>query len=216
MSAVITADIINSERINPETWIDAIKIFFKSQHITTKQWAIYRGDEIQILLHDNRSCIRFAIMLKALIKSLSNEIDIRIAIGIGDTTYEAQNVTQSNGPAFIKSGRLLDEIKKSKVNFALASPNKKLTSTFNLMLNLASVIMDSWSIADAELMFILLEKDNKLLQSEIADDLGIKQSSVSRRKSRAGYDNIEAVIRFYEASFQYEEVESQVLFAAEP
>ncbi len=216
MQAVITADIINSEKVQPDLWMNPLKEFFKKQKINSKEWAIYRGDEIQVFMTNHVHSLRIALRLKALVKSISNKIDIKIAIGIGNPEFYAQKITESNGPVFIRSGRLYEQIKKSKVNLAIASPDNQNDKIINLMLKLASVITDKWTIADAELIYILLDNKHKLVQSEIADQLGIKQSGVSRRKTRAGYDNITLLLEYFENENYRIQVDDNYNIAAEP
>ena len=104
MTSVITGDIINSRKLkNPEIWINALKKALSYLSPETKYWKIYRGDSFQIEIKDSQYCFTAAIYIKACIKMIKG-LDVRLAIGIGDKTYEGNDVTESNGEAFVFSG----------------------------------------------------------------------------------------------------------------
>ena len=55
------------------------------------------------MIRKPENALHYAIRIKASLKSNEN-IDVRMAIGIGDITYNAHKVTESNGSAFVFSG----------------------------------------------------------------------------------------------------------------
>jgi len=66
----------------------------------------------------------------------------------------------------------------------------------NLYLRLASVFMDNWTAASAELVEMVL-REPSFTQKEIGTRLGIKQNSVSGRWKRAHVDELLAVEKIY-------------------
>ena len=130
--------------------------------------------------------------IKATIKSIRqsednkriSEIDIRMAIGIGQKTYNADRISESNGSAFIYSGEKLELLKKEKVTLAVKSEWPSFDKEINLYLKLALREMNSWTISSGELVNAILLNPNKN-QTEIGKLLDIEQNSVSGRYKRS-------------------------------
>jgi hypothetical protein len=195
MIAVITGDIIGSRKAATPEWVEALKTKLNKSGSSPKEWEIYRGDEFQLELEPEQALIS-ALEIKACIKTFKN-LDVRMAIGIGDKNFQGDKVSESNGSAFSNSGNQFDLLKKQKVTLAISSPQKEFDTEINLLLKLALVTMDNWSTVSAELAEILFDNPN-LLQEEIAQRLQIKQSAVSQRSHRAKLDLIMEVVQHYQ------------------
>ncbi len=78
----------------------------------------------------------------------------------------------------------------------IKSPWQDFDEEMNLYLKLASVFMDNWSVASAELVEMALRHPS-FTQKEIGLHLGIKQNSVSGRWKRAHVDELLAVEQLY-------------------
>jgi hypothetical protein len=146
-----------------------------------------------------------ALQIKALIKSLANPdqrkraspVDIRLAIGIGEKNFDSERITESNGPAYIRSGELFDALKKEGNKLAMASPWPVFDREMNLILKLASIQMDSWSISSGELLVELLKNPSQN-QSKLGQKFSIGQNAISKRFKAANASEIleiEAVFR---------------------
>lgn len=195
MIAIITGDIINSEGHDSAKWMDTLKQYFLRFGPSPMNWEIYRGDEFQLKVTRDNALLT-AIQIKALVKSIK-DLDVRMAIGIGLETYIGSGVSESNGPAYQRSGRKLESIKDGKVNLSIATGNEFYDHTLNLMLHLALDFMDNWSVVSAEIMALVLDDPNAS-QKEIAKKLGIKQSAVSQRLKRARLDLVMDLLAYYE------------------
>ena len=113
-TSVITGDIIKSRtQTNPDVWIKALKEALSHLSPDKKYWDIYRGDSFQLEFEDFPRSFKAAVYIKACIKSIRG-LDVRIAIGIGNKTYDGHTVTESNGEAFVFSGETLESLKKRK------------------------------------------------------------------------------------------------------
>ena len=198
MVAVIKGDIIASRKLkNPKKWLAALKTLLAKWGKTPKQWELGWGDLFQLELNHPEEALYKAIEIKALLKSISpnednktnSKIDVRMAIGIGDKTFSAPRIMESNGPAFIFAGEKFEKLKKDKLNLAIQTVWPDFDLEVNLYLKLANIIMDNWSVSSAQLMSVLL-KNREATQEEIGKILGIKQSSVSGRWNRAKIDEI--------------------------
>jgi hypothetical protein len=140
--------------------------------------------------------------VKALIKKIVSDetnkslIDVRMAIGIGGKSYSGERITESNGEAFINAGEKFEELEKEKSNLLVKSPWSDFDGEMNLFIRLASVFMDKWSVASAELVEVALKHPN-YTQNEIGKRLGIKQNSVSGRWKRANIDEVLSMEQMY-------------------
>jgi hypothetical protein len=196
MISVITGDIIKSRKTPAETWLKVLKKELNKLGDTPRQWEVYRGDSFQAEVKDAAVALTVAIKLKAALKSIKG-VDVRIAIGIGDKTYSAKHITESNGSAFVYSGELMGELKSRKVNMAVKSSNVKFDDEMNLYLKLALVTMDKWTTTAAETMHATLEYPDKL-QKELGKLLKKPQNAVSTRLKRARSIEINEVLRIYQ------------------
>ena len=205
MIAIITADIINSRKlVNQDIWINPLKKILMEHGNTPKDWVIFRGDYFQLEIKNPEQALQVALRIKALVKSIETEgnkkriaaIDVRIAIGLGEKTYESNSIAESNGSAYINSGEKFEKLKKEKTTIAIQSPFQKFDAEMNLYLKLAIIQMDAWTINSGELFSTIFENPNKN-QTEIGEILGIEQNSVSGRFKRANVDEIIELEKMY-------------------
>jgi hypothetical protein len=194
MIAIITGDIINSENHPSSQWIDLLMNYFNQFGASPMNWEIYRGDEFQLKVTE-RNALFTAIRIKAMLKTIKG-LDVRMGIGIGLETYIGTGVTESNGPAYQRSGRNFETLKESKINLSIATGEAENDRTLNLMLRLALDFMDDWSVVSAEIVTLSLDYPH-YSQKEIAQQLGIKQSAVSQRLKRARLDLVLDVLSYY-------------------
>ena len=197
MEAVITADVINSREASPDIWLSLLKDTLQNVGAEYSTWEVYRGDSIQ-LITSPINALKLGILLKAVTKQVPN-LDIRMAIGIGEITYRSEKVSSSNGPAFIHSGEAFDALNKNTL--AIKSPWKDFDGVLNIMLDLATLTMDNWKPAMAEIFKKQLENPN-LKQVEIAESLHKKQSNVSYSLKKAGYDEIMNCVEYYKREIE--------------
>ncbi len=193
MISIITGDIINSRKLSSTVWMDGLKAILNTYGSNPKQWEIYRGDEFQ-LEADSENALLIALKIKAYLKTA--KLDVRMSIGFGDKTYDAEKISESNGSAFVRSGELFEQLKKQKNTLAINTGNIAFDKEINLMLRLSQTFMNNWLVQSAE--FILMEMENPTLsQEEIGVKLKINQAAVSRRRKRAQYDLIMELENYY-------------------
>jgi hypothetical protein len=185
MISIITGDIVNSRKLSSNVWMDGLKALLNTFGKNPAEWEIYRGDEFQLEIKSPEEALYVALQIKAYFKTL--KLDARMSIGIGDKTYAAKKISESNGTAFLRSGEVFQTLKKQKVNLAVNTGNAELDSDLNLKLRLASTFMDSWLPQSAELVQVAMQNPT-LAQDGIGQKLGINQAAVSRRRKRAQYD----------------------------
>lgn len=197
MIAIITGDIVQSRKLNPEQWLRHLKkglmLFGKSP----ADWEIYRGDSFQFKTTAESALIN-ALLLKAWIKHCK-EIDVRLSIGIGEQTYESTKITEGNGSAFELSGEGFDALEKR--NLTIITQDKKLNDILRVMTDLALLTMDKWTEKSAEIIFMKL-KNPELNQTQMAKLLNKQQSNISEALKRGGFDEINQFITYYKQTIQ--------------
>ena len=200
MISIITGDIIDSRNIAADIWLHALKEELGTIGSSPKVWEIYRGDSFQLEISDPTEALLNAIKIKAAIKSVA-KIDIRMSIGVGEKTYDATTITESNGSAFINSGVKFGSLKKEKQNLAIKTNWAKFDKEINLYLRLSLIVMDSWTENSAEIVKLAIENPTKS-QAEIGTLVGIKQTAVSQRLKRAYFDELLEVNDMYKAKIR--------------
>ena len=197
MTSIITGDIINSRAEHPEKWLTALKKTLAFFGDSPKHWEIYRGDSFQLEVLPEKALFA-CILIKATIKQFKG-MDVRMAIGIGEKTYDAKKITESNGPAFENSGTCFEDMKNKTL--AIKSDHEAFNNTLNTMLGLALLTMDSWTKTSSEIIKTTLQKP-ELDQNDIAKLLGKSQSNISEGLKRAGFDAISKLLGYYESQVQ--------------
>lgn len=197
MIAVLTGDIINSREDKSPKWLVTLKSCLDWYGKEPKQWEIYRGDSFQ-LETTPQEALKAAIHIKAAMKQNRN-IDVRIAIGLGDKTYDSEKITESNGTAFIYSGECFEQLKKK--NLALKSTDTGFDQRMNLLIELALLTMDHWPPAISKTVKTAMEHP-KLKQSELGNLLGKSQGNISEELNRAGFEEVQKMIKTYQSEIQ--------------
>ncbi|MFD2824055.1 transcriptional regulator [Lacinutrix iliipiscaria] len=196
MTSVITGDIIKSRgQTNPEVWLNTLKSALSTLEPDNTLWEVYRGDSFQIEIKDISSSFKASTYIKAAIKMIKG-LDVRLAIGIGEKTYQGKDVTESNGEAFVYSGETFELLKKEKQNLRIKTKSQVLNDELNLYFKLALITMDNWTINSAEIVKLTLEHPNAL-QEDLAKRVGTNQNAISKRLKRANLDEILALDQMY-------------------
>jgi len=196
MTSVITGDIIrSSKQVNPNVWLSSLKDALGMLEPKSNKWEIYRGDSFQIEISNPKNSFINAVYIKACIKMIKG-LDVRLAIGIGEKTYLGNNVSESNGEAFVYSGETLETLKKEKQNLRIKTTNAEIDEALNLYFKLALTFMDTWTVNSAEIIKLSIEHPDAL-QHELATIIGTKQDAISKRQKRAGLEHILELDQMY-------------------
>lgn len=185
MICIITGDIKGSRRAKSANWLEGIKQLFQKFGKNPTDWEIYRGDEFQLEVKNSEEALLVAFQIKAYLRTIS--LDARMSIGLGDKTYKAKRISESNGSAFINSGEAFNLMKKNKTTLVLQSSNKDFNQEINLLLRLGLSFMDNWLSQQAEFVLLAIQNPD-FSQEEIGELLKINQAAVSKRRKRANFD----------------------------
>lgn len=195
--SIITGDIINSRKATPKVWLPYLKEALGAFGNEPKQWEIYRGDSFQLETTPQQA-LEAAIYIKATLKQHKG-IDVRMAIGLGEKDYDSSKITESNGSAFIRSGACFESLKKQTL--ALQSDSEPFDTSLNLMLQLALLNMNTWLPATARIVKAAMDNPD-LNQKELAALLENSQSNISEALIRAGFDEVQKMIRYYKTQIE--------------
>lgn len=192
MIAILTGDIINSRAHEVTNWLPSLKEVLAKYGDSPKDWEIFRGDSFQLKVAPQIAFIA-AIHLKAQLKQYKG-LDVRTAIGLGEETYTGKTVSESNGQAYVNSGKCFENLNKQHLGIHTNDPlfNEKL----NLMLDLNALTINFWTPAVAEVIKVSIENPEKN-QQELAKQLGKSQSNVSELLSRGGFDEVLRLNKYY-------------------
>lgn len=195
--AIITADIINSRKITSEKWLETLQSILDKYGKNPLNWEIYRGDSFQLEIPVVKA-LEAAFRIKSTIKQFKL-LDVRMAIGIGEVNYRSDNIMTSNGSAFIHSGECFGNLEKRTLG--IKTPWEKFNHKMNVMLQLACLTADKWSVISSKTVAYHLVHP---LVSQRKAALAFKKSQgrVSESLQRAGFKEIKQLIDYYAEEIQ--------------
>lgn len=183
METIITGDIVNSRLTDSSVWLQPLKNLFNEIAYSEADWDIFRGDSFQISVSP-KDAFRVAVLIKTVIKkNSSKDIDVRMAIGIGETNSRESKVSESTGQAFVYSGELLDNLSQKDVHLGIKTPWKRIDEEFNMMFKLALIVLNSWTVNTSEVAYELFRIPG-ITQTELAKKFGLAQSTINARIKR--------------------------------
>ncbi|MEM6376452.1 MAG: MarR family transcriptional regulator [Pseudomonadota bacterium] len=207
--AVFTGDIVGSSSVSAQR-LDGIMHVLEASCRDMSDWveptepgqtaafagfARRGGDGWQIALNRPKFCLRAAIYLQARIRANGEGDATRIAVATGDgDPFRGQIVdpNSAHGPAFEKSGRLLQNL-GSRTRLAFAGSGL-LDASFRL----ADHISQGWTAAQARAVAAMLPPGSGP-RRRVAEDLGISRQAVDQALNAAGFPAIDAALALIEA-----------------
>jgi hypothetical protein len=170
-------------------------------------YQIFRGDSFQGILKNPNQALKVALIIRAYLLSQPEKqittnynlapfrrqrCDSRISIGLGQADYDIINVGRSDGAAFRSSGYGLDDMKRRKQSLIIYTPSQDYNAELEIECALLDAVISHWTREQAAAMFLALQGSN---QSKISQILKNTQSGVSQKLSRAGYGEIEKMMK---------------------
>lgn len=205
--AVLTGDIVKSSRMSPTdlkrlprvltSIFKSIDKLCKPEDFAT-QFSIFRGDSFQVIC-EPASVLKAWLLIRAGLRAaypapLSKSVDARIGIAIGKVNHLAKNITESSGEAFLLSGRLLDELKTTRLT-GFVTENKHTNREWNVNFMLADDIIRRWTTPQCEILPFLLQPMN---QAEIAEATQTQQPTVTAKINAMGWSAIEQWMHYFD------------------
>jgi len=196
--AVITGDIINFTQLPAErrqALVEDTERLLRSWIKRKADAQIFRGDSYQVLFEEPSEALKRSLQLVCWFKKHSDEankinLNTRVSIGVGTVAYEGKTVLNSDGEAFHLSGRKFDKMKDGEF-LSVNTNDPEKNATLEIILNFVNKYINEWTLAQAEVIFLILEDKT---QQEIAEELSLSQPSVNSRLKLAGWKELEPAI----------------------
>lgn len=212
MIATLSADIVRSTSLSTDELIvlrnKLFGFFDDLEEDYLGFWArIVKGDSIECYIPEYRYALRLAVLVKLFVKIQVSVCDcseslqrygIRFSIGMGELKYVSKRDDIIDGPAIYISGRNLDAIGRDGDTFSAIEVDgipRSFNSFVDSYVAMVSSMVDSYSAKQAEVVFYKLLG---LKEREISSRLGIFQSSVNTRASKAQWGLLHTAIMDYE------------------
>ena len=200
IKGVITGDMIDSTNIAVE-WrqavVDALNACVTDfSSLTPIKIEMYRGDSFQVVVDNPELSLTVAIALRAKLRASTPEKteiwDARISVGIGDVSFESDNIVTSDGEAFRLSGRTFDTMGKKKL--VITTPWSEFNSTMELVTRFADDIVSSWTVKQSKVAYhsLLFPKTQK----DMAADLGMTKQNFNSHWTSAKIQLIQDYIEY--------------------
>lgn len=211
-AAVLTGDVIASTSLHarselPRVLAEAFDALGRLDGALLRPFEIYRGDSFQGVVRVE-SALLAATIVRARLRAFAGtgadedvRLDARIAIGIGRIEHALERVVHSDGEAFQRSGRALDEMARSKEGrrLRIEAGIADALSGPDLAAQLLDAIVSRWSQPAAEAVFYTAI-DAATTQAELAERLDVSQPAISQRLRSARWNDAKQVLALYERS----------------
>ena len=181
IKGVITGDLVNSSNIAAEwrqTVVDALNTCATDfMSLTPIKIDMYRGDSFQVVVDSPEQALSVAIALRASLRAStpdkSEAWDARLSVGIGEISFESNNIVTSDGEAFRLSGRSFDNIGKKRLSISTTWAD--FDNAIELVTRFADEVITSWTTKQAKVVYqsILFPK----LQKDMADELDMTRQN---------------------------------------
>jgi hypothetical protein len=189
MKAVITADIVNSTKIeetNRYLLVDELdNIIQDLKKLFSLRCEMYRGDSFQVLVDDVKYCLEIAVLIRLGLKKsnlLKNgKLDARMAIGVGEVSYEHEQVILSDGEAFRLSGRTFDKLNKRRL--LIATNINDVDEPLNVMLAFIDELLKGLSYTQSKYLYDSLLYN--MSQMELANVYNTSQPNIAKHLKSA-------------------------------
>lgn len=203
IKAVITGDIVDSTLIPIEckpTVIEVLNTVIEDFSTSVKvNYEMFRGDSFQVVVDNKDSALPVAIAIRTALRAHTPEgqepWDARIAIGIGEVSFQSSSIVTSDGEAFRFSGREFDNLGKRRL--AIVTPWKDVNEELKLSTSFADDIISKWTVKQAEVIYARIFTN--ATQKELAEKLNMSIQNISKHLNLAKVNLVNSYIeRFKE------------------
>lgn len=179
--AVLTGDLVSSTDLDAAALDAALEEMRCAADRFGGVFARRGGDGWQCAAVAPENAARYALILRAALRSLGKDRATRIAIAAGPGTLPAHgDVNAAHGPAFTASGRLLADL-PAHVGMAHASGG-----ALDAAIRLADHVSAGWTPAQARSVRLILWPKGRI-RSDAAAELGITRQAVDQALWSAGF-----------------------------
>ncbi|MGJ8626764.1 MAG: hypothetical protein ACSHXB_07385 [Sulfitobacter sp.] len=183
--AVLTGDIVKSSDMTSDELTRTFKgLQDAAQVIESWQdapvyFTRFRGDGWQIVVKP-ALCLRALSALRAAVRRSGKGFETRIGIGLGTAVIHDGDLAGAEGPAFVRSGHALDQMKRGSL---LAAPDAP--QALRVTLPLVDHIIKGWTVRQADIAYLMLTLEGPT-QADVADLLNLTQQTVQQQIDSSG------------------------------
>ena len=200
MKGIITADVVGSTKI-PQDQRGVLpevlhKLVSQLQTICPLRLEIYRGDSFQVEVERYEAAplvaalLRIGMVSKSINKSI--RLDARMSVGIGEVSYAGESLGQSDGEAFVLSGRMFDSLGKSRLK--ITTPKVATNEELSVLSIILDDLISGLTIAQSKVVFEYLYNPD-IKQKSIAEMLNVKPQVVNKAFNASKASIIEVVLK---------------------
>ncbi|MFW6309830.1 MAG: hypothetical protein ACOC1D_01900 [Prolixibacteraceae bacterium] len=214
--AVITGDIVNSSLLNEN---QRATIQERFAELTKKDALLnlkfYRGDSFQVAVKPETALL-LALKFRVELKRMNENNDVRVSVGIGEVSTWNEDVLLTEGTAFERSGKKLDELKKKGLRIVITTGRPELDEELETYCYMADSLIKNLTSVQSNVIIHKLEwmlreqigevsstaegtaaTTTLMPQEQIGEILGISQPAVSKTLKAANWKAIERFIKRY-------------------
>lgn len=201
MEAVITADIVNSTKLEPNAFSELERGIRKLY--SPFRLLFYRGDSYQVLVPEGHSAYRYMLLSRLMAITHSNEvrIDIRQSISIGNVSKDIMDMGSHVDPVFVNSGRSFDKFTdvESGRLLLMSCGDDLFDMNFELIARYTDSLLSQVTAKQARALYeLFLGKTQK----ETAALLGKTGATINQQVKAARLEELELLLSKYEELIQ--------------
>jgi len=195
LSAVITADIVNSTKLSKAEY----KRLMKSLEETLQpyQHEFFRGDSFQVFVKSPDEALKVLLQARTVAMKLSESSpsDIRASIGIGQVKLPVKSFQTASGDVFILSGRSFDKmVKDERLIIVSDEKNKAVNLGLKLISQFIDYLFQRLTFKQAAVVYELLMDRTQI---DTAKRLKKSQATIHKHIQAAGWPQTEKLLSDY-------------------
>ena len=202
--AVLTGDIVKSRDLSSDQTrklqqrLKSAAMDFQTVFADTVvgKLGITRGDGWQVALQKPEYALRFALFIRAVVKA-EFQTDTCVSMGIGPAELVKDKIIESTGLAFERPGLGLESLKNKNIRMAYYSHKitGRLESAESLLVSWLDLLITPGTEKQASLLKEVLIK---LKQDDVAEKMGLVQSTVSEGLKAVGWHEMKRILNHFE------------------
>jgi len=195
LSAVITADIVNSTKLSKAEYKRLLKNL--EEILQPYQHEFFRGDSFQVFVKSPGEALRVLLQASTIAMKLSepSPSDIRASIGIGQVKLPVKSFQTASGDVFILSGRSFDKmVKDERLIIVSDEKNKAVNLGLKLVSQFIDYLFQRLTFKQAAVVYELLMDHTQI---DTAKKLKKSQATIHKHIQAAGWPQTEKLLSDY-------------------
>ncbi len=197
ISAVITADIVNSTQLpKPEAkrlMKNILAVLEPHEH------EFFRGDSFQVFIKSASDALTLLLLLRTiaikLLPAAAPLSDIRASIGLAHVKLPIKSLNTASGEAFVLSGRAFDQMNAGQRLTICCNEKNQITNLgLAVVARFTDYLFQRLTPKQAAVVFELLQHRT---QTETARRLKKSQATIHKHTQSAGWPEIEKLLSDY-------------------